>query len=174
MDADYVLSKVGVKEGDVFLDAGCGDGFISFAASPLVGNEGRVYAVDAYEGSINNIINEVQEKGITNLEPILADITSKIPLEDGTADIYFIANVIHGFVANNELDNAMDEIKRVLKRGGIFAVVEFKKEEGTPGPPFSTRLNEEEVKKIIAEYGFKFLKTEDVADYHYLVTAILE
>jgi ubiquinone/menaquinone biosynthesis C-methylase UbiE len=174
MDAEYVLSKVGLKEGDIFLDAGCGDGFISIAASSWVGNGGKVYAVDAYEGSINNLKSEIQEKGINNLEPILADITSSIPLEDGTADIYFIANVVHGFVVNNELDNAIREIKRVLKPGGILAVVEFKKEEGTPGPPISTRLDEKEVKDIMIKYGFKFLKEEEVGDYHYLVTALFE
>ena len=39
LSAEEVLEATGLKKGDVFLDAGCGDGFISIEASNRVGNQ---------------------------------------------------------------------------------------------------------------------------------------
>ncbi|MEW6163268.1 MAG: hypothetical protein AB1606_08180 [Nitrospirota bacterium] len=35
LDPIRVLVEIGIEKGDVFLDAGCGDGFLSLAASRL-------------------------------------------------------------------------------------------------------------------------------------------
>ncbi|MGZ7049335.1 MAG: class I SAM-dependent methyltransferase, partial [Methanobacterium sp.] len=45
LDPSMVLKIIGLKKGDVFLDAGSGDGYMSLAASSIVGDEGKVYAV---------------------------------------------------------------------------------------------------------------------------------
>jgi ubiquinone/menaquinone biosynthesis C-methylase UbiE len=172
LSAGKVLSGAGLKSGDKFLDAGCGDGFISIAASSVVGDEGMVYAVDAYPESIYMVKKEIQEKGINNLEAIVADITDKVPLDNDLIDLCVMANVLHGFVSNDELEKVMNEIRRVIKPGGVFAVVEFKKMEGSPGPPFKVRINPGDVEEAITPYGFKVMETVEVGDYHYLVKAV--
>jgi ubiquinone/menaquinone biosynthesis C-methylase UbiE len=170
-DAD-VLSRIGLFEGATFLDAGCGDGFFSIAASSRIGNNGKVYAIDIYEESINNLQNEILAKSIRNMEAIVADITHKIPLPDESVDICFMANVLHGFVENQELDSALSEITRVIKPGGIFAVVEFKKIERTFGPPMEIRLDESDINDILIDYGFSSQSSCDIGDYHFLVKYI--
>lgn len=172
LSADKVLSAAGLKSGDVFLDAGCGDGYISIAASPLVGGEGKVYAIDVYPESIEIVKKDVQKKRIKNLEAIIADLTSEIPLIDDSVDLCVMANVLHGFVENGELDKVLPEIKRVIKLGGIFSVVEFKKIEGLPGPPFEVRLNPQDVENVLIKYGFEVTETVEVGKYHYLVNAV--
>jgi ubiquinone/menaquinone biosynthesis C-methylase UbiE len=172
LSADKVLSAAGLKSGDVFLDAGCGDGYISIAASPLVEGEGKVYAIDVYPESIEIVKKDVQKKRIKNLEAIIADLTSEIPLIDDSVDLCVMANVLHGFVENGELDKVLPEIKRVIKLGGIFSVVEFKKIEGLPGPPFEVRLNPQDVENVLIKYGFEVTETVEVGKYHYLVNAV--
>ncbi len=172
LNADKVLSIAGLKVGDVFLDAGCGDGFISIAASSLVGVEGKVYAIDVYPESIEIVKSNVQKKGIKNLEAIVADLTSEIPLSDDSVDLCVMANLLHGFVENDELNEVLPEIGRVIKLGGIFSVVEFKKVKSTPGPPFDVRLNPHDVEDVLVKYGFKVTETVEVGEYHYLVNAV--
>jgi ubiquinone/menaquinone biosynthesis C-methylase UbiE len=172
LSADKVLSAAGLKSGDVFLDAGCGDGYISIAASPLVEGEGKVYAIDVYPESIEIVKKDVQKKRIKNLEAIIADLTSEIPLIDDSVDLCVMANVLHGFVENGELDKVLPEIKRVIKLGGIFSVVEFKKIEGLQGPPFEVRLNPQDVENVLIKYGFEVTETVEVGKYHYLVNAV--
>ena len=171
LSADRVLKAAGLKSGDVILDAGCGDGFISFTASSTV-REGKVYAIDVYPESIAAVKNEIKEKGINNIEAYVADLTEKIPLDDDSIDLCVMANVLHGFVENQEVGPVMKEISRVIKPGGIFAVVEFKKIEGPPGPPFNVRIAPQDVEDVVTPYGFEAVKMDIVGDYHYLVKAL--
>jgi len=40
------LEKVGIQRGHIVLDFGCGSGTYTLPAAEMVGNRGRVYAVD--------------------------------------------------------------------------------------------------------------------------------
>ena len=171
LDPSRVLSTIGVKKGDIFLDAGSGDGYMSIAASSVVGEDGEVYAIDIYEESMDILKEEIKSKNIVNITPIIADISEKIPVEDETIDICYMANVLHGFVENSDVQEVMEEISRVIKPGGSFAVVEFKKIKNTPGPPQHIRLTPEEVKDIVKNYQLTVKSVEEVGDYHYAVTA---
>lgn len=172
LDAGRVLKAIGLKDGEKFMDAGCGDGFISLDASKIVKRNGKVYALDSYEPSLDGLRTEIEKNKIENMEVILADMTIAIPLEDNLVDKCVMANVLHGFASEGTLIPVLTEIKRVLKPGGTFAVVEFNKVEGPPGPSYDVRLSPEDVELILEEYGFTIGGTEEVGKYHYLVESI--
>ena len=48
LKAGEVIGELDLKIGDKFLDAGCGDGYISIEVSEIVGSQGMVYALDIY------------------------------------------------------------------------------------------------------------------------------
>ena len=169
LDSNRVLSTIELKKGDTFLDAGCGDGYISLAASKIVGEEGKVYAVDVWEESIDAFKEKIESENIKNIEAAVADITQKIPVDDESIDILYMGNVLHGFIENNEVETVMKEIKRAIKQGGSFSVVEFKKEESTHGPPLHVRITPEEVEEVVKNYGFTVKKVEEVGIYHYTI-----
>lgn len=172
LDAKRVLSSIKLSEGDVFMDAGCGDGFISREASKIVGDEGQVLAVDQYSPSLDILREKVREEGIKNLEVVEADLTRTLPLEDETADLCLMANVLHGFLYNEELDQVIPELLRILKTGGRLAIVEFKKIEGTPGPPLSSRITAEDVNSSLETRGFQSIEELEVGPYHYAVILV--
>ena len=118
IDPKRVLNAIGLNEGQKFMDAGCGDGFISLVASKIVKDEGKVYALDAYEPSLDGLKREIEEFGIGNMEVILADMTIAIPLVDNLVDKCVMANVLHGFASEGTLGPVLKEINRVLKPGG--------------------------------------------------------
>ncbi len=164
-----MLKELGIRIGSSFLDAGCGEGSFSLPASKMVGNKGRVYAIDISEEAVNLLKEEIEKRNIQNIEVFLADIGKNIPVENETIDVCLMANVLHGFVANKEVESILKGIFRVLKPDGMLGVVDFKKIEGPPGPPMSIRMTPEEVEEIISRYGFKKRKEVEVGKYHYAV-----
>jgi ubiquinone/menaquinone biosynthesis C-methylase UbiE len=167
LNADRVIQEISLNNGDKFLDVGCGEGRFSVAVSKIVGNKGKVYALDSYEKSIAVLKEKIQLEHITNIEAIVADVTKKMPLPDAIIDVCLMANVMHGFLANGEVPAVMAEVARVMKTGSTLVVVEFKKNDGPLGPPMSIRMTPEELEELISGYGFKGNKVVEVGQFHY-------
>lgn len=168
LGAEEILNVINLKPGDKFLDAGCGDGYVSIEASKLVGSDGKIFALDVYPESIEGVTREIKEMGIENLEPILADVTDSIPLDDDSVDAVLMSNVLHGF-GDEELEVVLKNINRVIKKDGVFAVVEFRKVQSERGPPFDVRLHPSDVSEILTKHGYKVVKSEEIATLHYIV-----
>ena len=167
LDAERVLKAIGLKKNDSFLDAGSGSGYLSIAASEIIGNKGKVYAVDIDEPSIDTLKKEITNRRINNLTAIVADMTGKTPLAGKSIDVCLMANVLHGFAENNEVPGVMKEITRLLKAGASLAVVEFKKIADIPGPPLDIKLSPEQVAAIITPYHYRQERIVEVGTYHY-------
>jgi ubiquinone/menaquinone biosynthesis C-methylase UbiE len=167
LNAERVLQETSLKSGDTFLDVGCGEGHFSIAASKIIGNKGKVYALDSYEKSIAVLKDQIRSEHIVNIEAIVADVTRKMPLPDVIIDVCFMANVMHGFLANGEVAGVMTEVARVMKARSTLAVVEFQKIAGPPGPPISIRMTPEELESLVSGYGFKKDRVVEVGPIHY-------
>jgi ubiquinone/menaquinone biosynthesis C-methylase UbiE len=164
---DQVLGKLGIKEGNIILDAGCGDGFISLAASKLVGESGLVFAVDIDQQSIERLIQVARENRIENIDVIKADISKTLPIENRIIDFCLMVNVFHGIVENGETRPVFREMQRILKYDGKLVIVDFKKIESYPGPPISIRLEPEKMEFILREHGFEKGDYFEIGNYHY-------
>ena len=171
-DPEKALKEIGLEKGDSLLDAGCGEGSFSIPASKIVGDNGKVYAIDISEEAINFLKEKIKEKDIRNIDVFTGDITKKLPLVDESIDICLMANILHGLVVSEKVESTLKEMFRVLKSNGILAVVDFKKIEGPPGPPLSLRLSPEEVERIISKYGFKKRGIVEIGEYQYAITFV--
>lgn len=169
VDADLVFGEFRLGGGISFLDLGCGRGEYAIAAASIIGDEGFVYAVDLWEEGIASLREQVAAKGIKNLKAMVADVGKMIPMEDNSVDMCFMATVFHDLVLADEADSALEEIFRVMKRDGLLAIVEFKKVDGPPGPPLSSRLAPEEVEEKVTPYGFELIKVTTAGAYNYLM-----
>ena len=156
LDSDEILTELNLKGSETFLDAGCGDGYISKRAIEKYLPEGKVYAVDAYSQSVMGLQEYVDENKIENLIPVEADITDTISdIGDGSVDVVFMLNVFHGFRKSDEKESVIGELKRIIKSDGRIAIMEFKPIEMAWGPPIDIRISHVEMEKIFNEYGLK-------------------
>ena len=168
LDAKKIMLGIGLKKGDVVLDAGCGNGFFAIEAGAIIKNSGTVYAVDSSIDAIEFLRRDLSQKIITYVRPILADITKGLPIDSGEMDAALLVNVLHGLGANREEQPAIMELSRLVKHGGLLGVVDFKKVK-SPGPDASVRLSPEDVIRIISPYGFDFKKQFETGPWHYCV-----
>ena len=127
IDSASLFKDLRLKKGSAFLDVCCGRGDYLVAAAPLVGPEGSLYAVDLWKEGIAALTGEARARGIKNISAKVADVGKTIPFADGSADAALLAVVLHDLVEEGKESKALQETARVLKPGGLLAVVEFKK-----------------------------------------------
>jgi len=167
IDVRKFLGLIDLREGMTVVDLACGYGHYSFELSKGVGAEGVVYAVDLWKMAIEAVEARIEERGIKNIRPVLADISRRIPLEDGSVDLCLMAAVLHDLLRENAHEGALREARRMIKGGGTLAVVEFKVIDGPPGPPKNIRIDPERTGEIVAPFGFSLDSTADLGPYAY-------
>jgi len=111
-----ILKEVGIKPGFRVLDFGCGPGSYVEAASRLVGQSGRVYALDIHPLAVQSVQRMVLKKGLANVETILSDCQSGLP--DDSIDVVLLYDTYHGL---GEPDKVLKELHRVLKLDGVLS-----------------------------------------------------
>jgi len=63
------ISKFGIKEGMTVVDYGCGPGRYTVKFAELVGENGKVYAVDIHELAIEAVKKKISMNNLSNIEP---------------------------------------------------------------------------------------------------------
>ncbi|MBN1521749.1 MAG: class I SAM-dependent methyltransferase [Candidatus Aureabacteria bacterium] len=118
-DGVIFFKKIGLQEGHFVLDFGCGEGYYAIPAAEVVGEKGRVYALDKDMKKLLRLKELMRTKSINNVE-ILSE-NSVIPLKDASLDVVFCYDVIH-YLNKRKRSAVYDEIHRVLKNEGFFSV----------------------------------------------------
>jgi len=121
-----LLAESGIKQGVNVLDFGCGPGSHSLAAAEMVGDEGKVYALDINPLAVKRVQKVAAKRHLKNLEAVLSDCNTELP--DGSIDLALLFDTFH------ELEKpqaVLAELHRVLKSGGVLSFNDHHlKEEG--------------------------------------------
>lgn len=158
LDTKEIINSLNLKGNEIFMDCGCGDGHIAITVSDILSNESLIYAVDIFEPSIQDLEKFVEKEKITNVVPLVSDISKHIDVDDNTIDICLLVNVFHGFKARRVIDEAILELKRIIKpKIGKIVIMDYKKQKAKHGPPFPVRSSPEELEEIFNKHGLKLI-----------------
>ena len=113
---ENTLKEVGIKPGFYILDYGCGPGSYTIPAAQLVGNSGKVYALDIHPLAVQQVQSIAAKKSLTNIETILSDCATGLP--DKSLDVVLLYDTFHGLSGPDEV---LAELHRVLKPDGILS-----------------------------------------------------
>jgi SAM-dependent methyltransferase len=113
------LKVGGVQPRQVILEAGPGTGFFTLPAARLVGDEGRVVAMDPHPIAIKQVAKKVWDAKLTNVRLIKSDAT-RCGLANSLIDLVLLYGVIPS--PTIPLDRLLPEMHRVLKSAGMLAV----------------------------------------------------
>jgi ubiquinone/menaquinone biosynthesis C-methylase UbiE len=111
-----ILKEVGIKPGFNVLDFGCGPGSYIIPLVKLVGESGKIYALDIHPLAIQKVKDIALKKQLTNVETIRSDCQTGLP--DNSLDVVLLYDAFHHL---NDPDVVLKELHRVLKPGGILS-----------------------------------------------------
>lgn len=111
-----------VKEGMTALDLGCGSGFFSIPMAEIVGESGKLIAVDVQGGMLEKLKNKIKGKEIEKRIMLHNNEKDEIGISE-KADFILAFYVLHEVPNQNKF---LEEIYAILKTNGNFFLVEPK------------------------------------------------
>lgn len=161
LDNGLILRELDIKPGWTVVDAGCGNGYMTMLFSDRVGTSGTVHGLDL---NVDVFTATFPGPLPANVSVLACDMTRRIPLADDCSDLVYTSTVIHS-IPRDKVHGLVREFERVIRPGGMLAVVEMAKRETSFGPPVRQRYSPEELQET---FPFRPLKTVDVAEHFYM------
>jgi ubiquinone/menaquinone biosynthesis C-methylase UbiE len=118
-----IIFRSGIKNGMIVLEVGCGSGTYTIPVAQTVGKLGQVYALDINPKVLQKLRNKLskdQSQEIGLVHPMLEN-ACKLPFKGESFDLVLMVSVLQEIP---DQQNALAEVRRVLKPNGIFAVTE--------------------------------------------------
>ncbi len=155
-----IFQAMAIGPGSIVADVGAGDGFLTVRLSPLVAENGRVYAEDIAEARLERLRKRVADAHLDNVVIVHgADDNPGLPAAQ--LDAVVILNSYHEMPKYDEM---LRHVRESLKPGGRLAIAE-------PSPPSTEETRAQQIAKhhiasaFVAEEmtraGFTIIVTRD-------------
>ncbi|WP_411681347.1 methyltransferase domain-containing protein [Clostridium thailandense] len=110
-------NKFNIKNGDIVIDYGCGSGGYTKKISELLGENGKVYAVDIHELAIESVKRKISKYQLTNVETVLVKNINEI--KDNIANVIIAIDMFHMVQDKNVF---LKELYRLIKKDGTLFI----------------------------------------------------
>lgn len=144
----------GIKPGDTVIELLPGQGYNTYLLSQAVGPKGKVIAIGGYEfDKLEARLKESPLPNVTHLQKGLAD------QPEGSADAVVTIRNYHD-IPPDQMTKFLGDIKRALKPGGVFGVVDARTKSGrdTEGH----RIADDVIKSEVQAAGFKLAASSEM------------
>jgi predicted methyltransferase len=167
-----ILEVLPLRKGDTIVDLGSGPGYFTFKFSDIVGPDGAVYAMDTMDQHIEYLQGLATKWGLKNVHGSVSS-TSGFELPDaGTADVVFMCSLYHNIYAvssHAEREGMIESIRKALKPGGKFVVVDNGPVDEQNLPYHGPYIRPELIEAQLLAYGFKLESLELITPQRYLM-----
>ena len=117
-----VLQQIGIRRGQTVLDFGCGYGTYTILVARIVGEQGKVYALD--KEALDDLMKKAESAALENIERMDISEDLGIHLPDESVDVVLLFDVFHSFYFPQAGDRRrlLVEIYRIMKSSGFLSI----------------------------------------------------
>lgn len=126
---EHILRGAGLQVGQTVLEVGCGSGFFTVPAAKMIGESGKLIAMDPVEAFADAVGRKVKAAGLANVEVVRRDAL-KSDLDSASIDVVLLFGVVP--FPTLPLGRLLPEMHRVLNEKGTMAVWLFPTTAGVP------------------------------------------
>jgi len=160
-----MLTNLGLRTGMTVCDMGCGNGYYSLQMAKMVGQKGRVLAVDIQPEMLKLLRDRAETSGVENISPILGSFHDP-RLPTGTVDLILLVDVYHEFSHPERMLQAM---RLALAPKGVIVLLEYREEDKkVPIKPLH-KMSKRQIMKELPANGFKLVKEFDRLPWQHMM-----
>ncbi len=129
-ERDWLLDLLNIQGTERILDVGCGRGLLLIGAAKKL-TAGKAVGIDIWstaDQSGNSPLATLENARIEGVEDKVDIITAdarEMPFEDASFDMVISSWALHNIALKQEREKALLEIMRVLKPGGMLAILDI-------------------------------------------------
>ena len=154
-----------VKPGMVICDMGCGNGYHTLPLAQMVGEKGKILAVDVQPQMIEMLRQNIERQGLKNIEPIQG-LYHDPKLPPNTCDLILLVDVYHEFSHPVQMLTSM---RAALKPEGQLVLVEFRAEDDTVPIKPEHKMTQDQITKEMNANGFELKRQYDGLPWQHLM-----
>jgi len=154
-----------VKPGMVVCDMGCGNGYHTLPLAEMVGEKGKVYAVDVQPEMIEMLKQNIERNGVKNIVPING-LYHDPKLPPNTCDMILLVDVYHEFSHPVQMLAGM---RAALKPDGQLVLCEFRAEDKSVPIKPEHKMSKAQINKEMNANGFKLVREYDGLPWQHLM-----
>jgi len=119
-----MLKQIGISRGQTVLDFGCGYGAYAISAAKIVGEQGRVYALDKDKEALDELTRRAKSACLKNIRRMETSGKLGIDLADESVDVVLLFDVFHSFYFPQAEDRRrlLGEIYRIMKPSTFLSI----------------------------------------------------
>lgn len=151
-----ILSRLGIRKGQVIADIGAGTGAFLPSLRKAVGPKPWLYAVDISPSFVGFLKGRIRAQQWKRIRVVHSTITStKLPT--ASVDVAFVCATYHHFGHVREM---VTDIHRALRPGGRLVIIDYKRIPGVSSAWIlkHVRWGQKTVIKQVIKYGFRLEK----------------
>lgn len=167
-----ILKALKLKKGAVIADIGSGPGYFTYRFSHLVGDQGRVFAVDTVRKHLEYVESFREKFGMQNITTIHTD-GKTIGLAGKKVDVAFLCSLYHniyGMATLEVREKFIQSIKESMKVDGLLYLVDNGLVEPGTLPYHGPYIAKELIIAQLNQYGFELVdQYQPIAQRYMLV-----
>ncbi len=166
------MEKFNIRPGERIADVGSGPGYFSFKFADIVGDEGKVYAIETNPMHLDFLRRHIESNQIKNVDVVVSQFEGIGLDKDVRVDTVFICSLYHNVYAaftDFEREQFVGSIRNALVDGGKLIIVDNDLVDSEELPYHGPYISKSLLTSQLHYYGFKLLDDYQFTPQRYVL-----
>ena len=167
---DSLIAHLNITTGETIADIGCGSGFFTDKFSRLVGETGKIYAIEIKDEHINTLNDYINDEHITNVSVIKGkEDVLEFPEQVDKMFMCSLYHVLYGVTSDADRDKYLQSLVKLLKPDGELIIVDNGPVDDDTLPYHGPYISRELIEYQLRFYGFRLVDYYQIIPQRYML-----
>lgn len=167
---DSLIAHLNITDGESIADIGCGSGFFTDKFSRLVGERGKVYAIEIKDEHINTLNDYLNKEQIKNVS-VIKGMEDAIELPEQVDKMFMCSlyHVLYGVNSDTDRDKYLQSLVKLLKPNGELIIVDNGPVDDDTLPYHGPYISRELIEYQLRFYGLRLVDYYQIIPQRYML-----